>query len=742
MKLPSLPFLERKEKPEYFLALVLRNEEANAVIFEELSGKIRVVGKHKEHFKNSIEDASIDELLEVLDKTVSTAEQFLPTESKTIKTIFGVKETWVEDNKIKRDYLLKLKKVSDELGLEPIGFLVIFEAIAHLLAKEEGAPVSTILVEIGKKFVSVALVRAGRITETKTSEIPDSPALTVDTLLKHFTSSEILPSRITIFDADEDITQEFINHRWGKSLPFLHIPQVTTLADEFDARAVLFGAATQMGFEVFEEELQEEFIEEESLEKKRKEGLRETEEVSSEYLGFVENKDVAKKPPPKKEEPQIPQEIVGEQIAEIPEEELEEAQKKQLPQTASMILLGVRDILFRLFKNLKKNPVKRGLSILPKNQTRFLIPIVAVIILVILLYVFVTRAEVSLTINPKTVKQNQNVIFSISATTNPSKSIISAELASISEDGSISTAVTGEKETGTKAKGTVTIFNNSTDPQTLSSDTSITSSNGLEFVLDKNVTVSSASGDIFTGTTPGKANMSVTATKIGTEYNLPSNVKFSIGESLSIAAKNDNPFSGGTKKNIKVVSKDDVAKLLADLPKKLEQKARDDLSKKISNDKTLLPVFINTKIDNKNFDKNVGDEASEVTLKGSVGYQGISYAKNDLISFSQTLLKNETSNDLAIDPTDIRVETKDVRQQENKDVSANLTITAIVKPKINDKKIRKEISGKSVKQAQEILSKIPEVSNVNVMSYFSLPFIPKMLPILPGNIKITIRINE
>src|SRR3989344_7904771 len=171
MKLPLLPFLEKKESREYFLALVLRNEKVNAVFFEESLGKVSVLGKHSEYFENSIEQVSLEELLGILDKAISTAEQSLPENVETVKTIFGVKGSWVEDNKIKKDYLLKLKRISDELGLVPIGFLVAFEAIVHLLQKEEGAPVTAILVETGEKYVSVAHIKAGKIIESKTSEI-------------------------------------------------------------------------------------------------------------------------------------------------------------------------------------------------------------------------------------------------------------------------------------------------------------------------------------------------------------------------------------------------------------------------------------------------------------------------------------------------------------------------------------------------------------------------------------------
>ncbi len=736
MKLPSMSFLKKKEKPEYFLALVLRNEQVNAVIFEELAGKIQVVGKQKEYFKNSIEEVPIEELLEVLDKAISTAEQSLPNQTDTIKTIFGVKKSWVEENKIKKDYLLKLKKVSDELGLIPIGFIVIFEAIAHLLTKEEGAPVSAILVELGKKSISVALVRAGKIIETETSHILETPTSTVDSLLKTM-DAEVLPARVIIFDEkDEDKIQEFINYRWGKSLPFLHLPQVTALPSEFDARAVLFGAALQMGFEVLEEshKIPESFEKDEE------------ETKPAEYFGFVEDKDVAKEPllekkeplPEKEEEQKIIQETGAGEL-EIPEEKKpEETQKKKAP---------VREIFLTVFENLKKIPFKRipfkqSLSLLPKGRLKLLIPLAVVVIIIILFYIFIPQANVLIAINPKINKQSQDVVFSASSSTDPAKGIIASNFTSISEDGSVSTNATGKKEVGTNAKGTVTIFNNSTNTQTLSSGTIINSANGLEFTLDKTVSVASASGDIFTGTTPGKSNVSVTAAKIGVEYNLPSNTKFSVEGNNSVAAKNDNPFSGGTKKEITVVSKDDVDKLLEELPKNLEQKAKDDLSKKIPQDKILLPIFISTKIVNKNTDKNVGDEASNLSLKGTVEYQGIYYTRNDIALLANSLFKTSISNNLFIDPSEIKVDVKDLKQKNNKDVSANVTIQTVLKPKIDETRIKKDIAGKSIKGATDNILKMPEVSNVDIKLSGYLPLLPKKIPILEKNIKITTKVND
>ncbi|MBI2031467.1 MAG: baseplate J/gp47 family protein [Candidatus Levybacteria bacterium] len=757
MKLPfALP--KQKEKPEYFLALVLRNELVNAVVFEVLAGKIKVVGQHKEQFDNLIEETPLEELLQKTDKAISTIESSLSESVETIKTIFGIKESWTEDNKIKKDYLLKLKRVSDELGLAPIGFIIIFEAIAHLIQKEEGAPATLILVETGKKIVSVALIRGGKITEIRSSEPLENIPLTVDTILKHFTSIEVLPARIVVFDGDEDRSQEFINHRWSKTLPFLHLPQVSTLSPEFDARALVFGAATQMGFEVLGDLTQEKTEEEiKPLESEKIPDNQEEfehiegkitqvgKESSMEYFGFIKDKDITKVPSPAKQDEtsRVPDQILEDQISEIPEEVQLKEKSMQFPVLANSLFLIIKSIAQQLFLALKKIPVKKVFSNLPvffSGRLALLIPVILGLVLIILAYVFIPRATVSIGIDPKIVKQDQNIIFSTSSKTDPSNNIVSAELVSISEEGTITTSATGKKEVGTKAKGTVTIFNNSSKTETLPSGTKLTSANGPEFTTDKSVTVASASGDIFTGTTPGKANISVTSSEIGNEYNLPSNTKLSVSGSSTIAAKNDDPFSGGTKKEIKVVSKEDIEKLTEELPKNLEKKAKDDLSKKISDDKVLLPQFINQSLKDKDFNKDVGDEASQVTLKAVVEYQGISYAKKDLLIFSDTLVRNQASADLVIDPDNLRVEVKDIKQTDDNETSANLNIIASLKPKIDETKLKKDLAGKSFENAEKLILEINQVSDVNFS--LNIPFLPKRIPFMAGSIKLNFITND
>ena len=754
MKLP-LSF-SKEQKKEFFLALVLRNEKINAVFMEEVGGKIHVLSKHAQAFEKSIEESTTEELLETADKAISAAEQHLPEKLETVKTIFGVKGSWVEDNKIKKDYLAKLKKISDELGLIPIGFLVIFEAISYLLEKEEGTPVSIILAETGKKFVSAALIKGGKIKEFKTSEITQSPALTLDNILKHFTS-DVLPPKIVVFNGEEDESQEFINHKWSSGLSFIQIPQVITLPSEFDARAVLFGAATQLGFEVLDKELPEEedevpadFHDEPDEEVTVSEKIKTIpNETSLEYFGFAEGKDVAKEPLPKPVEvaDEMPQKILEEQIEEIPEVVAEEeGEKKQLPSNSFAIATSGKNIILKLFKNLSTLPLKTIFS-LPRfflsGGILMLIPLVLVLLVITggYFYYFSNNATVVLNISSKPSEKTQDVTFSSDSATDPSNGILASQFLSATEDGSITGAATGKKEVGEKAKGAVTIFNNGDSSQNLSSGASIKSSNDLAFTLDKGVTVPAASGDVFSGTTPGKAEASVTAKDIGQEFNLPSDTKFAIGTSVSMAAKNDSAFSGGTKKDVTVVSNDDIKKLEDKLPKDLESKGKDDLSKKISADEVLLPVLISEKLVKKDLNKKTNDEASKVTLTGTVEYKGISYKKSDLVDFANEVMKNEISKDEMIDPNSLKTDVGEIKQNKDK-VSAQVAIRGFVVPKIDEGETIKKITGKSFSNAKNLLTKYPQVSSVQINLSFTLPLLPKMLPFSSKNIKITTKTNE
>lgn len=768
MKLPFNLFKKNNdEESEYYLALLLTDEKISAVILQQTLGQLRIVGKNEEFFASSLETVGLEELIDLVDKTVSKAEEILPPDIETHKTVFGVKNDWVESDtkKIKPDYLAKLKKVCDSLDLSPIGFMVITEAISNLLQDEEGAPLSAILAEVGKKIVTLTLFRGGKVAERIDGPLEENAAKTVDTLLKHFTTA-VLPARIILYDAkeSESLAQKFIGHQWSKSLPFLHVPQIMALPEGTDARAVVFGAALQMGFEVLGMETPPQHtakIEKPQEDISKKEDLAEIDNdpqetnnddektasvLTADNFGFVKDKDIiAIKPEvPSSIEHTSPvnldQEPSFAEASHYTEASSDKSQDKQEESLnhQSALLTNAQNFLSRIRLPRFSLPTSNG-------NKRFILPIAVILGIIILgafltyYYTYKVTANIVLTVKPKIIAQTEDVTFSPTASNDFSKNIIATKIVDTSVTGDLTTDATGKKDVGNKAKGTVTLYNNGSSSVKLESGTTIKSSNNVLFLLDKDVTISSASGDIFSGTKPGTVDTSVTAKDIGTDSNLPSGTKFTIGSNANLAAKNDNAFSGGSKKQVQVVSKNDVEKLKTNLPKSLEGKANEEITKKVAADQTLIPLIIVDGLSSQKFDKDIDDEAKKVKLTASVKFEGQTYQKDDMTDFAKARLKNKYSQDISFADNTISTSIKDPIEKKSNQITATLVISAGLLPNINKDEIIKNAQNESLPKTQDRLSELPQVIGAKVNFSPNIPFLPHFVPHLPRKINIEVK---
>lgn len=846
MKLPTLPFFQKKDPNQYFLSLLFQEEQIQAVIFEEVHKSLHVLSSSTQSLSHSLEDISFESLLTTLDKAISTAEKALPNNIQTHKTIFGLKQEWVADGQIKKDYLLTLKKACEELDLQPIGFLVFPEAIAHLLQQEEGAPVSAILLEIGTSTITATLLRAGRIVESHQSSFTDDNIpQSVDKLLAHFVDLEILPSRIIVADDQKRprLAQQFIHHSWSKQLPFLHVPQITPLPETFDIQAILHGTATQLGFKAAalepiphilppdmeetrlssiakvqpeepafaessseareaKEEPEEETIINEELEEDKevnedKPPMQDedesevkdaevndepTEDFDSEPdrdktpneknddFGFVQEKDVAESATHptafashlKDNAYEESEDTIAEETFESIPEKVKDEEQGLNKKTGSFAVNGMlaaegmRNVFGRLRKGINSRsassqPARSALNRLPHllsplsalmkgSKLILLIPVVIILIVgLVMWYIFALHATVTLTLNPTPIDASSDITITTKGSTDLSSQILGGESVSVDESGSTTTDATGKKDTGDKAKGTVTLYNSSDTSKHFNAGATITSENSLKFVLDKEVTIASASGDIFSGTKPGTQDVSVTANTFGTDYNLPSGTKFSVSGTTAVAAKNANAFSGGTKKSLTVVSANDLSKAQDDLVTSLEDKAKTDMQSQHGSSSTILPFFTSTTLSKKTTDKKEGDEAKSVTLTATVTFESISYSGDELNKLAQSLLKDKIPGDMTISSDGIKAEIQDASPNKN-GTSAKATLKASAKllPKLDPSQIAKRLTGKSYGDISTTLSDIKQLGSADVVLSPNLFFLPHILPRFSSNIMIKI----
>lgn len=713
------------EKPKYFLALILGENKIWAVVFEEVKGRVEILGTSCENLSSSIGQVEQEELLEVTDRAIAQAEENLPPNISTSQTILGLESEWVEEGRIKKEYLGSLKKLKEELGLEFLGFLVTMEAVCHLLQKEEGVPPTSILVSKNEDSLTIVLIQAGRIEKYVKQNLDDqSPAQVLEKALRTFKDLEILPSRMTLFGQDnpEELKQGLLSFPWTKTLPFLHFPKVEILEEDFVRRAVVSGFATQMGVEF-------EFPKEaaEKTEIKEIEGPKGTEEtkVEGEVFGFIKEKDVLEKTQP---------------FPELPSFQPRFKLPIKLPFKLPKISLKFNFHFLNKIPALDFSQFKKGLAFLRGGGRLRLIIIPALIFLLLVGgYLFLPQATVSLFVTPKTLELEKEAIFDPTLTQGDlNKNKIKATTVETDVSDNFESSATGKKEVGENAKGEVTIYNSSAQMITLSAGTVITGPNSLKFSLDDKVTIASASGDIFSGTTPSKANVKVTAAQIGEGSNFPSGTVFNFAALSNVAARNENPFSGGSKKEVKVVSKkdqDDLAKTLLD---KLSQKAKDDLLKMGSEKKEkIMETTLTQEILEKKFSRQVNEEAEKFSLSLKVKFKVLSFNEREVQDLFQEQINQSVPQGFVLKPGGVAIsfgKTKTV----NKIISGQIFIKATLLPNIDQTALKNKIRGKTVKEALAIITATPNVSDYKIKITPAFPLLPKKLPLRLGSIKVEI----
>ena len=130
MKFPAIPFLTKSVSTEFFLSLIFESGKISSILFKEQEKTLVIIASFE--LLIDVEQATVEVLVEACDKVISRLELSLPDGANLEKTIFAVPYSWVEDGKIKQDRLSQLKKISEELALTPMGFIISIEAIVAI----------------------------------------------------------------------------------------------------------------------------------------------------------------------------------------------------------------------------------------------------------------------------------------------------------------------------------------------------------------------------------------------------------------------------------------------------------------------------------------------------------------------------------------------------------------------------------------------------------------------------------
>lgn len=723
MRLPL--FLEkishkRAEEKEYFLALEIKDKEVKVAIWQKAKEKITLI-----NIGRALYLGDWDEVIKAADEAIVEASVNINQE-EIEKVIFGVSPIWTAENKILNSHLEKLKKLCSRLSLKPLGFVTIPEAVVARLKQIEGIPPTALLIGVEEAVLTVTLVKAGRMEGIKTLGKKKEKTLPeqVEEVVVGF-SVEILPSRILLYDGEEDLEKikgEILSHRFNEKLPFLHLPKVEILDKDFDIKALAMTSGVQMGGAVPIEEI----LTETKPEIKEEKVVQPLEE--EEALGFIKGKDILEE---KEEEISIKEEEAEVEVpkTEFMPEELEKSTREgfKLPS----------------FPKLKFPSLSLPQFSLPFPGEFKRIGFVLIFVLAIIgglafaAYWYLPKAEVNIWVQVQPLEKELEIIITQSPEVDQEISEkIMGKMMEVEEKASEKTETTGKKMVGDPAKGKVIIYNKTENEKKFPSGTIFTGPEGLKFSLDEEVTVASTAAF---STSFSSAMGEVTAAKIGSEGNLSAGANFSFKDypTSSYFAKNEEDFSGGTSREISVVAKSDQEKLTESLSEKLAEKAKEDLQGKLGPEEKLLEGTLASTVKEKKFDKEVDEETSELNLDLTILFNAMVYSEKDLKEKLFQNMQEATPQGYELKPEEIKVEILGV-EKKDEEVKLKIAAKASLLPKLDLEEIKKNIVGKKQVIAEEYLKNLAGATQAEIFIHFPLPLPLRTLPRLPQNIELEI----
>lgn len=747
MDLKNIFSAQNDVSQEYYWSLLIEPGWVHASIWRVRSGTLQTISLGK------LTSWQPHGFLDSVDAALASAFQSFPEdETEPSKTVFGVPASWVEGSQIKKEYLEQIKTVCDKLSLVPVGFVVISEAIANLLKSEEGSPLSAILVGVGEESYEITLFRYGKLQGT--TQVAKSLSFQEDIKegVARFSSVEALPSRLVLYGGKRAVLDELVENlneiNWrDEDIKLLHEPKVEVIDSENRMKAIsLAGASEMLGADSIKTEgFPEESKEDKSIvtpidtpekEPRQRQELEEddsastknvvpaSEELSAEDVGFTVGHDVL--------------EVSPQDQGDV----LEESTTQPKDQTQQPRLQVKQNGLLK--RSIFKKPSLGKISSLVSIGSNFVKKLVLVFIILLLVVVvgggsawyLLQKAQVEVYVSAR--KLEEPVVVTVSSTNDSldfESGIVPGEVreTTVSDEKTVSTS--GIKTVGEKAKGQVTIRNGTSSPLDLDAGTAIVGANDLKFLLDEGASISAA----LSPANPGTATLGVTATNIGSQYNLAKDETFKVGNfpASEVDAIANEDFTGGSSREISAVSQSDVDSLLESLSQELKARAISDLSSAVDSNRVLLEETVSIENSNVNFSHKVGDEAENLKLQLETKASGLVVERSHLIELAKRQLQGKISSGFSLPDNNISMTFK-LLEREGGNAKLEMRVKGNLVPSVNPDEIASVISGKTPQATKEYLSTIPGFSRVVIKLQPSLPGPLGTLPRKHQNITIDI----
>ncbi|HVZ10922.1 MAG TPA: hypothetical protein VG941_00645 [Candidatus Paceibacterota bacterium] len=362
-------------------------------------------------------------------------------------------------------------------------------------------------------------------------------------------------------------------------------------------------------------------------------------------------------------------------------------------------------------------------SVPPKSGRRMRTRLIATFAVALLAaaagVLYMTTGSAQVTVEPQSTPINLALNVAAGeniATVDAAGMKIPGQIFTVQKEVSQSAATTGQKDVAQKARGTITIYNETNAAQSLIATTRFTSSDGHVFRTLTNVNVPAAKN----ATTPGTVNVQIIADKAGTDYNVAAGTftipafqeKGDATKFQKIYGKAAAPMKGGTSGKANVVTQSDYDILKATLTDQLKSQVQDELGSQASGLKVLGQSDIQIAAPTVSAEVDEAADTITMTLKGTV--TAVGFRESDIQSLIAGYV--DAKNGLHVEPGKITVTySNDHYDPAAKTLTMTVTVTGRAYAKIDAGQLTAQLLGKHDQDIKNYLENLPNITSANVV---------------------------
>lgn len=307
---------------------------------------------------------------------------------------------------------------------------------------------------------------------------------------------------------------------------------------------------------------------------------------------------------------------------------------------------------------------------------------------------------------PQVVQQNQDLEIIIDPTVKQvdlSRRLVPGEILQQRVEVVGSMPASGGKKLGRdKARGEVMFISQDRQAVNVPRGTIILTNNNVRFATDQDVQVPALS--------LGTARVGVTAVEAGITGNVDARALVRIEGIPSITPRNDRPIAGGTDRDGKVVTADDVAKLKEQLQNRAREQALAELYARAGGDRSLVQQSVRLRPEGEAMDPGVDAEADQVNGRYAVVASAVVFINNDFNTLVQQTFLATAGAGFTLPFSQLGVGTPEVMGVDDNKVRIRTKSEAKLVKQVNGEELVDRLRWKSPAEARAILSRTEGLS--------------------------------